>query len=190
MTYEMYRSVFVIAAVAAGVMAVISIFLFFWLKIPAVIGDLSGATARKGIEAIRSGNAKSGNKKYGSSKVNLQRGRLTAKMTHTGSLETLQTDSGYGLNTEKLKTDETTVLSENQTSETTVLSQNQMNGTTLLSQSQINETTVLSQSQINETTVLSQSQINETTILPSGEVVFEILQDITIIHTEEMIELI
>lgn len=120
MTYEVYRSIFTIAAIAGVVMAVISIILFIKLRISAVIGDLTGATARKGIEAIRTGNVQSGNKKFDSSKVNLQRGRLTAKITPSGNLQ---------------------------------------------------------QPQYNETTVLSQPQ----------NFVFEIIQDITFIHTDEMI---
>ena len=122
MAYETYRSVFTIAAIAGTGMAIVSIVLFFWLKIPSIIRDLTGVTARRGIEAIRNGNTKSGDKKYGSSKVNIQRGKLT---------------------------NETTVLSSTVSREE------------------------------NETTLLSQSQEN----------VFEILQDITIIHTEEMIAL-
>lgn len=47
MTYEMYRYIFVIAAVLCGVMFGVSVLLFSLLKIPAVIGNLSGSTARK-----------------------------------------------------------------------------------------------------------------------------------------------
>ena len=47
MTYEMYRYIFVIAAVLCGVMFGVSVLLFFLLKIPAVIGNLSGSTARR-----------------------------------------------------------------------------------------------------------------------------------------------
>lgn len=164
MAYETYRSIFTIAGIAAAGMAVISIFLFFWLKIPAVIGDLTGKTARKGIEAIRSGNTRSGNKKYGSSEVNLRRGKLTAKMTPSGSLKEQNTEAGYGLKTQELHSGETTVLSGQG----------------------LNETTVLSEPGLNETTILSQTQLGENNVLSCNlEIVFEILQDITIIHTQE-----
>lgn len=153
MAYETYRSIFVIAGIAAAGMAVISIFLFFWLKIPAVVGDLTGTTARKGIEAIRSGNSKSGNKGYGSSEVNLRRGKLTAKMTPSGGLREQGQEEGYGLRTEELHWEETMVLGR---------------------------------PEWKETTVLPQTQSGETTVLTgNSEILFEILEDITMIHTEE-----
>ena len=42
MTYDGYRLVFQIAGVVAIVMLIVSIILFIILKIPGVIGDLSG----------------------------------------------------------------------------------------------------------------------------------------------------
>ena len=53
MTYEMYRYVFLGGAIASGLMFAVSIVLFFTLKIPKVISDLTGRTARKAIEDIR-----------------------------------------------------------------------------------------------------------------------------------------
>ena len=53
MTYEIYRYIFIGAAILCGIMAIVSIALFFLLKIPRVIGDLTGSTARKAIEKIK-----------------------------------------------------------------------------------------------------------------------------------------
>ena len=53
MTYEMYRMIFQIAGGLSIGLLVVSVILFFVLKIPRVIGDLSGRTARKAIEDIR-----------------------------------------------------------------------------------------------------------------------------------------
>ena len=86
MTYEMYRYVFLGGAIAAGVMLAVSILLFFLLKIPKVIGDLSGRTARRAIDDIRRQNEESGDKTYKSSAVNLQRGKVTDKITKSGRL--------------------------------------------------------------------------------------------------------
>ena len=52
MTYEGYRTLFIVAAVISAVMLVITVLLFIFLKIPYVIGDLSGTTARKAIKQI------------------------------------------------------------------------------------------------------------------------------------------
>lgn len=136
MTYEMYRNIFMVCAVAGAVMAFVSILLFILLRIPAVIGDLTGITARKGIEQIRSGNAKMGKKKYSPGKVNRQREKLTAEISPSGGLQQ-QESLDYGTNTEKLR---------------------------------------VSPGKINTA--------NETTVLDMG---FKVLEDITIIHTEEEI---
>lgn len=53
MTVESLQSIATGCWVAAGIFCLITIALFFILKVPELIGDLSGATARKGIAAIR-----------------------------------------------------------------------------------------------------------------------------------------
>ena len=53
MTYEMYRTLFLVGAIAAGVMLVVTVALFFAFNIPKIIGILSGATARKAIRQIQ-----------------------------------------------------------------------------------------------------------------------------------------
>ncbi len=67
---------YVVAAVAAAV----AVFLWFKLKIPSVIGDLSGRTARKSIAKTRAHNEKTGNKSFKSSATNVNRGMLTGTM--------------------------------------------------------------------------------------------------------------
>ena len=62
MSYDQYRWIFIIAAAAAGLALVVAVVLFFVLKIPRVIGELSGRTARKAIEGIRSQTEQSGDK--------------------------------------------------------------------------------------------------------------------------------
>ena len=87
MTYEIYNYIFIGAAIASGVLLVVSAVLFFLLDIPKVIGDLSGSNAKKGIESIRKQNEASGDKSYKSSSVNLRRGRLTDKISKSGRVE-------------------------------------------------------------------------------------------------------
>ena len=62
MTYEIYNYIFIGAAIASGILLVVSIVLFFLLDIPKVIGDLTGRNARKGIESIRKQNEATGDK--------------------------------------------------------------------------------------------------------------------------------
>lgn len=67
---------FAVGAVCLG----LAIFLWFFFKIPNVIGDLSGRNARKSIARMREANEKSGSKSYKESKANAERGKLTGTM--------------------------------------------------------------------------------------------------------------
>lgn len=199
MTYEVYRYVFIGGAILAAIMFIISVILFIVLKIPSVIGYFSGATQRKAIEDMRNQNESTGQKTYKSSAVNKERGKLTDKISQSGSLIKNPSSSIWGaMSTEKISTQR---LEEEAANETTVLGSNETtvlgggNETTVLGSS---ETTVLSG--MNETTVLNTSSVemlsgnmampNETSVLspsmmPIG--IFEIEYEVTFIHTEEVI---
>lgn len=80
----------VICFVVAGVCLVVSVVLWVVLKIPSVMGDLSGRTARRSIAKLRMANESSGAKGYRSSQVNFRRGKLTSTMPgihHSGQQE-------------------------------------------------------------------------------------------------------
>ena len=64
-TYEFYHSIFIIGAILAGVFLLLAILLFFLLKIPQVIGILSGSTARKAIQKLREQNEHADDKVQG-----------------------------------------------------------------------------------------------------------------------------
>ena len=105
MSYEVYRYIFIGAAILCGAMLITSILLFILLKIPKVIGDLTGRTARKAIENIRNQNESSGDKTYRSSLVNQARGKLTDKISPSGRLMRNPTDHlGGAMATEKIGT--------------------------------------------------------------------------------------
>lgn len=177
LTYDVCRYIFIGAAVLCGLMFVVSVLLFILLKIPKVIGDLSGVTAKKAIENIRNQNESSGDKTYKSSHVNKERGKITDKISPSGRLIRNHTAQVGAMATEKIGTqrlaaNETTVLgSEN---ETTVLT-GDLGGAS-------NETTVLTGDlggMANETTVLNQ--------MGAADTEFRIEYEITYIHTQEII---
>lgn len=175
MTYEIYRYIFIGGAILAGILLLVTILLFVFLRIPTVIGDLTGATARKAIENIRNQNEVSGDKTYKSSQVNSERGKLTDKISMSGSL--IRNGSGViggAMATEKISTQQLPV--QTQENETTVLSMD------------TGETTVLNIS-AGETDVLSvNSNMGETMVLDYGQpAIFEIEYEITYIHTDEVI---
>lgn len=180
MGYDEYRLLYLIFMALAIVLLVIALVLFFVLKIPKVIGDLSGWTAKKGIENIRKKNEQSGEKTYKSSAVNKSRGQLTDKISASGTLyKRGEENSASGMYTEKIATmelpggNETTLLS---TGETTLL---QENVTTVLNSG---ETAILSPAAI---PLSGQADAVEREVSYNG--LFEIECSITFIHTEERI---
>lgn len=192
MSYDIYRYIFLISAGLAVLCLILSVILFFVLKIPRVIGDLTGSTAKKAIESIRNQNEKSGDKVHKTSYVNKQRGRITDKMTDSGKLiPTASVNEGGAMATAKIST--TVLATQARESYEASLLKGNTEETTILDSSSGNETTVLSQNTGNETTVLSQDFYNpntadETSILSQNEAnVFVIEYELTFIHTDEVI---
>jgi hypothetical protein len=164
MTYEMFRLIFIIAAILSAVMLSISVLLFFLLKVPKLVGDLSGRNARLAIESIRAQNFSTGEKVYGPSPVNKERGKITDNIA-----------SGHAVSGGLLYG---TIMTDN------LEAQSYMNETTLLP-------AVEAQSFTNETTVLP--AINETTTADTPDSVtigggITIIGEMTFIHTDEVIE--
>jgi hypothetical protein len=78
MDYQTLNFIGIILLCVSGFFFIISVLLFIRFKIIGIIGDLTGITARKQIERIRSENEKAGvNKGYRPSPLNKSRGKLT-----------------------------------------------------------------------------------------------------------------
>lgn len=74
----------VISFVIAGACLVLAVFFWLFFKIPTVIGDLSGRTAKKSIAKMRAANEKTGTKSYKESRINAERGKLTGTIPNLG----------------------------------------------------------------------------------------------------------
>ena len=172
MTYEIYRVIFYIASGLGVVFLVVSMLLFWLFKIPKVISDLSGRTAKKAIENIRKQNVESGDNRYKVSAVNRERGRVTDRMTPSGQLIRPQEQINTGVITEKIanNADQEAMILPSQSEDTELLNKN------------LNETELLNETRMNETMILSpQTQKNsETTITVAEEICF--------LHTDVIIE--
>lgn len=81
---QQLQTLSLIAYIAAAALLTVAVVLWFALKIPSVIGDLSGRTARRSIAKMRAANEKTGAKPYRQSKVNAARGKLTETMHGAG----------------------------------------------------------------------------------------------------------
>lgn len=157
---DILHTVSVISFVGAGVFVVVAIALWFVFKIPSVMGDLSGRTARKSIEKMRQNNEKTGSKSYKASKKNLERGKLTGTMEGIG---------GTSINNE-----ETGLLNEN------LAKKYEEQATGLL----IEEATGLLEDS-GETASLEEN--DEKVVRPPSTVSIQMLGEIILVHTEEMI---
>ena len=100
----------IVSFIVAAISLALAVFLFFFFKIPKVMSDLSGRTARKSIAKIRSSNEKSGDKSYRSSGPNAERVKLTDTMSQTEKSEKKEEPTGV-LNNEH---PETGLLADNQ----------------------------------------------------------------------------
>lgn len=114
LSYEQFMLIFYVGVVAAAIFFVLSVVLFFILKVPEIIGDLSGTTARKAIENIRLQNTDSLEKVYKSSKENAKRGKITEQMpSNSVKLGTTQA--------EKMRTEITTARLHTPSNEETIV---------------------------------------------------------------------
>ena len=172
MTYDIYRYIFIGAAIMCCLMFIVSIVVFILLKIPKVISDLSGATARKAIKSIREQNEASGDKNYKVSALNQARGKLTDKISQAGYVISNNPNQMTGINTSKIETQRF----DNASGE---------NQTTILETP--SETTVLNSGFAGETSVLTDSMVYEETNLLSEASNIVIEYEITFIHTDEII---
>lgn len=130
MSVELLRNLSTGSYVAAIVLGVVAIILFLALRIPAVVGDLTGVTARRAIEDIRLQNAGAYRPRRKSTRNERQ------KMDTVFQTENLNPSNSTTYAHERSSSGETTLLS--QAGETTQLSQ--AGETTLLT----GETTPLS----------------------------------------------
>lgn len=103
MTVELIQTLSYVAFGIAGLLLLVSIALFFLFDVPKLIGDVSGATAKKAIENIRQQNEQTGNKAFKPSPVNAERGKLTDKITPSGRLEHRGGNMGVSVGTQELK---------------------------------------------------------------------------------------
>ena len=121
MNAELLLTLSTVAFVVSGVSLALSVFFWFFFRIPTVIGDLSGKNAKKSIAKIRANNEKSGNKSFKPSATNQERGKLTETMAGLTESKNQKPKSNV-----KKKTSKTNINSNEAV--TDVLSSNKVNG--------------------------------------------------------------
>lgn len=154
---QIYNIISIVAFSLAGVSLAFAIFCWIKFRIPRIIGALSGRTAKKSIEQMRAGNEKSGTKSYRPTPTAIKRGALTEIVEQSGKPKKAATTKK---NTAALAQD--------------------ANATTLLTYGD-GETELLNAG----TELLQQPVIQDAA--PKNIETFEILQEIVLIHTKEVI---
>lgn len=159
----------VISYAVAGVFLVLAVFFWFFFKIPTVIGDLTGRTARKSIAKMRIANESTGVKAYKQSKINAERGKVTGSIPETAKKsqqeEIVQTGLLGENKAESIETEQTAILDQ----ETSILG---CESTGLL----VDE---------NSTAPLDAPK-QEPMVRENGKKI-EMMEEIILIHTEETI---
>lgn len=165
---ETLSTLSIISFAVAGVCLALALFFWFFFKIPTVISDLSGRTARKSIAKMRAANEKTGTKTYKESKINVERGKLTASIPDSEKLKKKKRI----INSDKPETD---LLAENKAdsidSEETGILDSEATG--LL----IDE----------EATASLDTTVPHVTKRTGGKKV-KIIEEIMLVHTDEVIE--
>lgn len=175
---EVLSIISLVSFIIAGISFVLAVAFFFVFKIPNVIGDLSGKNAQRSIAQLRAINEKSGSKAYRTSETNEKRGKLTGTMEDSGKLKKKNKKS------EELKKKSST---DDDRPETGLLESN------VADKSDVQQTELLDTN--DETGLLGDPNETETLELVSnrtkprvGGKKLEIIEDIMLIHTEEVIE--
>lgn len=172
-TAEILSLVSLISYILAGVCLVLVAFFWFFFKIPSVIGDLSGRTARKSIEKMRQANARSGNKAYRASATNVARGKLTETMEHASKLKKEEIPTAKP-DVHEIGRPETGLLSENKSDTYTEA------GTEALNDSEATEMLV----DENATMALN---VEAPPVKRTGGKKLTMINEVMLIHTDEVI---
>lgn len=79
---QIYQTISIVTFSLAAVSLILAVVLWFKFDIWKIIGDLSGRTAKKSIEHMRSANEASGRKSYRPTPVAESRGKLTEQIVY------------------------------------------------------------------------------------------------------------
>jgi|GEM_PF-338937 len=91
MTVEMMQTLSLVLYILAGVLAVVAIVLFLALRVPRIIGELTGSSARKAIENIRKQNVESASQDAEHHRAQMSGSQMTDKISRSGRLAQRET---------------------------------------------------------------------------------------------------
>lgn len=90
MSVEVYEIISKVGFISAGIMLVLSVFLFIKFKIPKVYADLSGVAAKREIQGINEKNAQERGKSRKLNPTQYQKGKTSEMVAVTGKVNRYQ----------------------------------------------------------------------------------------------------
>lgn len=165
---ETLSMISIISFVAAAICLAVTMVFFIRFKIPSVIGDLSGRSARKSMEQMREIKEKSDNKAYRPGKINLEWGKLT---------ETMHGERQRSGETEKIdwKRSETGLPDENQA------------GTVISMETEMSDEESKTEVLLDENATVVLDDWQKRVYLDVKPIPIEILEEVMLVHTREEI---
>lgn len=206
-TAEILSLISVISFVFCAISFVLAVFFWFFFKIPSVIGDLSGRTARKSIEKMRAGNEKTAAQGYRPKTNYTTRNQPAPAILQSPKPVTVKpqppkpTTAGLKKKFEKpampVKMPGINLVDEGATPTEEILVTEPLEATVALTEEilvtePLNDTYALAE-EIQPTELLADTAVTEplmdeeTTLLPTGGVTMTTLDDVMLIHTDEQI---
>lgn len=200
-TAEILSLISVISFVFCAIAFVLAVFFWFFFKIPSVIGDLSGRTARKSIEKMRAGNEKAAAQGYRPKTSYTTRHQAATAVPPPPKPATVKLQPPKPTTAGLKKTAEKPAAPE-QIPETGLLDESRAPTEEILATELLTENSAPTE-EILDTELLTSTGITEsladedattglyddegTTLLPSGGVVMTMLEEVMLIHTDEEI---
>ncbi|MEE0929377.1 MAG: hypothetical protein UIM53_00085 [Acutalibacteraceae bacterium] len=160
---EVLSIISLVSFIVSGLCFVLAVFFWFFFKIPSVIGDLSGRTARKSIAKMRANNEITGNENYKSNAMKSNRRKNTGAVNSSRK-------------TEKAK--KKTEIADKNHPETGLLKNNKAR-----LKADVEATGLLNEEE--GTAMLNNVQVDEPKNVAGVELLM--LDDIMLIHTDEVI---
>ncbi len=182
MTSEICELIFILSLIFCGAMLIVSIILFFFLKIPKSVGIITGYTAKKAIKNINRQSEMSMSERLDNEGKKNMKNIFSSSGTLKRATEKLLSNQDHPIINAKADTSVLHQTDENLTAVLPSVPEENIGNTAVLNPMSSDETTVLGGENTSLTTVLPHS--TEGTVYPSN---VSIETEITLIHTNEII---
>lgn len=194
-TAEILSLASVISFVFCAIAFVLAVFFWFFFRIPSVIGDLSGHTARKSIEKMRAGNEKAAAQSYRPKTSYTTRNQPIPAVPQPPKPATARLGNKIEKPVVPEQMPETNLLDEGTEITEEILATELLDANMAVTEDIFATEPLVGTAEMSETEPLINASITEslldeaegTTLLPAGGVMMTMLDDVMLINTDEHI---